>query len=101
MIDPVSPALNQVSLSPGTSAPAAKPLADAGDNFASALGDAAMKVRDNLANAEKTSIDGMKGEAAVADVVSAVMEAERSLRLAIGIRDKIVSAWMEVSRMQI
>jgi flagellar hook-basal body complex protein FliE len=102
MIDPVSPALQQASLASATrpSQAVAGPEQSA-DSFGSFLGDAASQLRTNLSTAEQAAIAGMKGEAPVADVVAAVMEAERSLRLAVGIRDKVVSAWMEVSRMQI
>jgi flagellar hook-basal body complex protein FliE len=103
MIDPVSPALQQASLASATRSGEAVATAaeQPAESFGAFLGDAAMQFRSNLATAEQAAIAGMKGEAPVADVVAAVMEAERSLRLAVGIRDKVVSAWMEVSRMQI
>jgi flagellar hook-basal body complex protein FliE len=103
MIDPVSPALQQASLASATRSgeAAASAAEQPAESFGAFLGDTAMQFRSNLAAAEQAAIAGMKGEAPVADVVASVMEAERSLRLAIGIRDKVVSAWMEVSRMQI
>ena len=40
-------------------------------------------------------------EAASADVTDAVMNAQQNLQAAIAIRDKIVTAFLEISRMQI
>ena len=47
------------------------------------------------------SIAGIKGQAGTYEVVSSIMQAEQSLRMAVAIRDKIVSAYLEISRMQI
>ena len=47
------------------------------------------------------SVQGIQGEADTREVVDAVMSAEQSLQAAIAIRDKIVSAYLEVSRMAI
>ena len=54
-----------------------------------------------LNKAESTSIAGIKGEATAYQVASSVMEAEQSLKITMAIRDKIVSAYLEISRMQI
>ena len=48
-----------------------------------------------------TSIAGMRGQASVQQVVDAVMSAEQTLQGAIAIRDKVVSAYLELSRMSI
>lgn len=50
---------------------------------------------------EATSIAGVQGKASVQEVVGAVMEAERTLQTAIVLRDKAVSAYLELSRMAI
>ena len=52
-------------------------------------------------SAEATSIRGINGQATTQAVVEAVMEAERTLQTAVSIRDKAVSAYMELSRMAI
>ena len=44
---------------------------------------------------------GVKGKADMREVVDAVMSAEQSLQAAVAIRDKIVAAYLEVSRMGI
>lgn len=54
-----------------------------------------------IAAGEKTAIMGIQGEASVQQVVQSIMEAERSLNTMIAIRDKVVSAYVEISRMQI
>ena len=41
------------------------------------------------------------GDVSTREVVDSVMSAERSLQAAIAIRDKIVTAYLEVSRMAI
>jgi flagellar hook-basal body complex protein FliE len=72
-----------------------------GASFATMLGEAARRVGDNLNNAEQLSLKALKGDADTRTVVDAVMTAEQSLQAAVAIRDKIVSAYLEVSRMAI
>jgi flagellar hook-basal body complex protein FliE len=52
-------------------------------------------------NAETTSVAGIQGRASVQQVVEAVMSAEQTLQGAVAIRDKVVAAYLEISRMQI
>jgi flagellar hook-basal body complex protein FliE len=54
-----------------------------------------------LKKGEATAISGIQGKASVQQVVEAVMNAQESLQTAIAIRDKLVSAYQEVSRMAI
>ena len=54
-----------------------------------------------LENAEQLSVQGLQGQADTREVVDAVMSAEQALTAAVAIRDKIVSAYMEISRMAI
>ena len=54
-----------------------------------------------LQSAEAMSIKGIKGEASAYEVAFAVMEAEQAIRMAVSVRDKIVNAYLEISRMQI
>jgi flagellar hook-basal body complex protein FliE len=79
--------------------PAAAP--EAGADFGSVLlqltSDAANAVR----QAEATSVAGVQGKASVQQVVEAVMSAEQTLQGAVAIRDKVVAAYLELSRMQI
>jgi flagellar hook-basal body complex protein FliE len=50
---------------------------------------------------EAAALAGVTGQVSTQKVVEAVMTAEQSLQTAIAIRDKVVSAFLEVSRMQI
>jgi len=72
-----------------------------GDHFTDSLVEAGANFVDTLSAAEATSIRGIKGEANSYEVASAVMEAEQALRMAVSVRDKVVSAYLEISRMQI
>jgi len=73
----------------------------AGVDFGSMLmqmtSDAASAVR----QAETMSVAGIQGRASVQQVVEAVMSAEQTLQGAVAIRDKVVAAYLEISRMQI
>ncbi len=70
-------------------------------SFAAALSDIASQTATTLRQAEQLSIAGIQGQADTREVVDAVMSAEQSLQAAIAIRDKIVTAYLEVSRMGI
>jgi flagellar hook-basal body complex protein FliE len=70
-------------------------------SFAALVGDAVGQVTDNLKRAEQLSVQSLQGEGDMRAVVDAVMSAEQSLQAALAIRDKIVSAYLEISRMAI
>ena len=70
-------------------------------SIASDIGQVGKDFVATLEKAEATSIKGIKGEATAYEVASAVMDAEQALRMAVSIRDKVVSAYLEISRMQI
>ncbi|MDP3897960.1 MAG: flagellar hook-basal body complex protein FliE [Mesorhizobium sp.] len=80
---------------------AASSAADVGASFASALANAAGRTIETLQSADKISIQALQGEVPTRDVVDAVMSAEQALQTSIAIRDKIVSAYLEISRMAI
>ena len=69
--------------------------------FAEALNQAATKTVNTLQHAEQASIQALKGDVDTRQVVDAVMGAQQALQTTIAIRDKIVSAYLEVSRMSI
>jgi flagellar hook-basal body complex protein FliE len=54
-----------------------------------------------IRTAETTSVAGIQGRASVQQVVEAVMAAEQTLQGAVAVRDKVVAAYLEISRMQI
>jgi flagellar hook-basal body complex protein FliE len=62
---------------------------------------AAGKTIGTLQNAEQMSIQALKGDADTRQVADAVMSAQQALQAAVAIRDKIVSAYLDISRMSI
>jgi flagellar hook-basal body complex protein FliE len=109
MIDPILPAGPAPTAGPssvtGPSA-IARPAATAGTNdtdvdFGAMLTQLASNAANAVRHAETTSIAGIQGAASVQQVVEAVMAAEQTLQGAVAIRDKVVAAYLELSRMQI
>lgn len=82
---------------PAAGLPGASSNADFGSVLQGMLGNAAQSLRQG----EAAALAGIQGTMPVQDVVEHVMAAERTLQTAIGIRDKFVSAYLEISRMQI
>jgi flagellar hook-basal body complex protein FliE len=80
---------------------AASGSVEAAASFASVLSDLATRTVGTLEHAEQVSVQGLQGQADTREVVDAVMSAEQALTAAVAIRDKIVSAYMEISRMAI
>ncbi|MDX8477611.1 flagellar hook-basal body complex protein FliE [Mesorhizobium sp. VK24D] len=72
-----------------------------GSSFADMLDKAATKTVNTLQNAEQMSIQALKGDADTRQVADAVMSAQQALQTTIAIRDKVVSAYLEISRMNI
>lgn len=81
----------------GRSSAARAPVADFGTTLRQVASDAVQTLR----TAEATSLAGMSGKASAQAVVEAVMAAEQTLQGAIAVRDKLVSAYLELTRMQI
>jgi len=109
MIDPLSPLAAGIS-SPKSAAlqisnavPHLKPggarstLVD----FETVLGRLITDTVGALRTAEATAINGVLGRASVQETVEAVLSAEQTLQAAIAIRDKVVAAYLELSRMAI
>lgn len=91
------------SLSETTTQRPGQPSAAAatGMSFASMLGELSMGAVNNLKHAEVASFEGIQGKASTREVVDAVLTAEQSLQTAIALRDKIVTAYLEITKMQI
>lgn len=75
--------------------------AEAGVDFGAVLSQLTSNVAGVVRNAETTSIAGIQGRASVQQVVEAVMAAEQTLQGAVAVRDKVVAAYLEITRMQI
>jgi flagellar hook-basal body complex protein FliE len=70
-------------------------------SFESALANATGNAVGSLEHAQTVSIKALQGNADTREVVDAVMNAQETLSAAIAIRDKIVAAYLDVSRMSI
>lgn len=81
----------------------AGPVASAaqGADFGDVMVQVAAKATETLKAGEAAAISGIQGKASVQQVVEAVMAAEQTLQTAIAIRDKVVAAYLEISRMAI
>jgi len=85
----------------GGATPGVSPGAATATSFASALEAAATRTVSTLEQAESASMGALQGGLQTREVIDAVMSAEQSLQAAISIRDKIVTAYLEISRMAI
>ncbi|MCB1503831.1 MAG: flagellar hook-basal body complex protein FliE [Hyphomicrobiaceae bacterium] len=106
MLDPISSLPTRppgaAPATPGAANNPAVPASETGAaDFASLIGEAVSSLAQTLRSAEQVSVSGIKGTASMQDVVETVMSAEQSLQAAIAVRDKIVSAYLEISRMAI
>ncbi len=72
-----------------------------GQTFSAVLGDMMTTAMDNIKEGEVKSFEGLQGKASTREVVDAVMQAEQSLQTAMTIRDKLVSAFLDITKMQI
>ena len=99
MVDTLSP-VGSVTASGAARAPLAAPAAEGG-SFEQALGAALGSAVDALQTGEGLALQGVQGAAPPMKVVEGVMEAQRSLQSVLAVRDKLVSAWQDVSRMAV
>jgi flagellar hook-basal body complex protein FliE len=72
-----------------------------GEDFASVLADVAASGMETIRAGEAAAIGGLQGKMSAQQVVEAVMSAEQTLQTAIAVRDKVVAAYQEISRMAI
>ena len=70
-------------------------------SFAETMKNLGENTMTNLKVAEGQSLAAIRGEVPTREVVDAIMAAEQSLQTAIAIRDKMVTAYLEIARMQI
>lgn len=71
------------------------------NSFTDVMASLGQGVVSNLRTAEENSLAAVRGEVPTRDVVDAIMAGEQSLQTAIAIRDKLVTAYLEIARMQI
>jgi flagellar hook-basal body complex protein FliE len=83
------------------SLPATRASAPQSQSFADVLGNMTTDAIRSMKSAEGASLQAIRGEANTREVVDAVMSAEQSLQTVLAIRDKVVTAYLEIARMQI
>ncbi|MBW8788291.1 flagellar hook-basal body complex protein FliE [Rhizobium leguminosarum] len=93
-VDTENSASSSAATMPGTAGAAN------GMSFASVMGNMASDAVSSLKGAESMSFAGIKGTATTREVVDSMLQAEQTLQTAISIRDKVVSAFLEVTKMQ-
>ena len=79
----------------------ARAVDSAGNDFATVVSNLAANAIGTLKAADAASMAAVRGDVPVQQVVDAVMAAEQTLQSTIAIRDKIVAAYLELTRMQI
>ena len=94
------PAKIQHSISGTSSTATAAPNVDT-TNFGAVLAQLSDTAISNLRSGETAAIEGLQGKSSTREVVDAVMKAEQSLQTVIAVRDKVISAYLEISRMAI
>ncbi|MCK0207908.1 flagellar hook-basal body complex protein FliE [Starkeya koreensis] len=95
------PAAASATSATGASAAVAQPRAVSGADFTDVLADVSGQAVNALKGAEATAITGIQGRASVQQVVQSIMAAEETLQTALAVRDKVVAAYQEISRMAI
>jgi flagellar hook-basal body complex protein FliE len=92
----------QVAQSAAKPATGMEPRPAAGaPSFADFLKEAGGEVVSTLKQGEAQSIKGLAGKAELADVVSAVSQAEVALQTVVAVRDKVIAAYQDIMRMPI
>jgi flagellar hook-basal body complex protein FliE len=72
-----------------------------GEDFASMLAGFATRSIETMRQGEQAAVAGINGAAPIQEVVDKVMAAEQALQSSLAVREKVVSAWLEISRMTI
>jgi flagellar hook-basal body complex protein FliE len=70
-------------------------------DFGAVIGNMTLDAINTLKQGEQVAVAGVQGKASTLQVVEAVMEAEHTVQTAVAIRDKVVAAYLEISRMTI
>lgn len=74
---------------------------DPGKSFSDLLGEAAQGAIDTGRQSEQMSALAVAGKAELADVVTAVTNAEVTLQTVVSIRDRVIQAYQDIARMPI
>jgi flagellar hook-basal body complex protein FliE len=88
-------------LASGRPTPRVQQTQSPSEGFAGLLGQAIDGVGDAGRRADAQAITAASGKANVVDVVTAVAESETALQTMVAVRDRMISAYEEIMRMQI
>ncbi|MDP4003494.1 flagellar hook-basal body complex protein FliE [Methylobacterium sp. NEAU K] len=88
-------------LASGRPTPRVQPAGETGGDFMQLLGNALEQVGDAGKRADGQAFSAAAGKANVVDVVTAVAESETALQTMVAVRDRMISAYEEIMRMQI
>jgi flagellar hook-basal body complex protein FliE len=88
-------------LASGRPTPRVQPVAETGNAFTQFLGQTLDSVGEAGRRADTQAISAAAGKANVVDVVTAVAESETALQTMVAVRDRMISAYEEIMRMQI
>lgn len=75
--------------------------ASGGESFADALKGFAKDTAKTLEQGEKAAVSGVTGKADIASVVTAINSAELMLQTVVAIRDKVISAYQDITKTSI
>jgi flagellar hook-basal body complex protein FliE len=78
-----------------------KPSAAGGDEFADLVKGALEEARKIGERSEHLSVEGIRDNADLNQVITAVAEAEVTLQTVVSVRDKVIEAYKEITRMPI
>lgn len=104
MLEAVSSVLKGIGSSAQTgevARPSAAQAVHAAAGFDGVLEQVAADAIGTLKTGEAASVSAIQGKVSAQRVVEAVMSAEQTLQVAIAVRDKVVQAYQEVTRMAI
>ena len=89
-------------LGTGVRPAAAQPVADAGEGGFAAIVDGLIKpAAEGLRAAESAAAQQVAGKGDLIDVVTAIGAAETALETVVAVRDRVVSAYQDIMRLQI
>jgi flagellar hook-basal body complex protein FliE len=94
-------ALPELSMRPSQGAAQPAMNATGGDGFAETLRKFTAEAAATLRQGEAAALGGISGSLPLQTVVDRIMAAERTLQTTLAVRDKAVTAYLEISRMQI
>jgi flagellar hook-basal body complex protein FliE len=92
---------NQLKMQEGMEDAAAGLQQDSGPSFSSMVADALKTAANEQYSTETVKMDAMTGKVELADLVSAVSNAELTLNTVVAVRDRVISAYQDIIRMPI